>query len=63
MEDENTVQIVTIPIHADVDPAELLDIIIGMKYEIVERIEQQGIEATILEEEISVEMGDEIHGG
>jgi len=63
MEDENTVQIVTIPIETDIDTAELLDIIIGMREDIVERIEQHGIEATILEEEISVEMGDEIHGG
>jgi hypothetical protein len=63
MEDENIVQIVTIPIETDIDPAELLDIIIGLREEIVERIEQHGIEAAILEEEISVEMGDEIHGG
>ena len=53
MENEN-VQVVTIPITSDIDPAELLDIIIGMKDEIVERIEQQGIEAEIDEEDITV---------
>ncbi len=63
MENENTVQIVTIPIHTDIDPAELLDIIIGMKGDIIEWIEQQCVEAHINEEEISVELGDELKGG
>ena len=60
---EDNVQIVTIPIHTEIDLAELLDIIIGMTDDIVERIEQQCVEAHINEEEISVEFGKELLGG
>ncbi len=54
--ESKSVQVVTIPITTDIDPAELLDIIIGMKDDIIERIEQQGIEAEIEEEDITVEL-------
>ena len=63
MDNENTVQTVTILIETEIDPVELLDIIIGMKGNIIERIEQQCIKATILEEEISVECGKNVYGG
>ena len=63
MENEIPLQIVTIPIHTEMDPSELLDIIIGMKGDIIEWIEQQCVEAFINEEEISVELGDELVGG
>ena len=61
--EDSRVQIVTIPIHTDIDPAELLDIMIGLRGTIIEWIEQQCIEAFINEEEISVELGKDIHGG
>jgi hypothetical protein len=61
--EESTVQIVTIPIHTEIDPAELLDIMIGLKDTIIEWIEQQCVEAHINEEEISVELGDKLEGG
>ena len=63
MENENTVQVVTIPIETECDPSTLLDIIIEMRDEIVDRIEQTGEFASILEEEISVEDGDVLKGG
>ena len=55
--------IVTIPVISNVDPAELLDIIIAVRENIIEMVEQQCIECDILEEEISVEYKDEVHGG
>ena len=63
MEKEDTVQIVTIPVHTEIDPSELLDIMICIRENIIEMVEQQCIECSILEEEISVEYGKEIHGG
>ena len=61
--EDSRVQIVTIPIHTEIDPAELLDIMIGLRGTIIEWIEQQCIEAHINPEEISVEDRKELHGG
>ena len=55
--------IVTIPVISNVDPAELLDIMIAIRENIIEMVEQQCIECDILEEEISVESKKELHGG
>ena len=55
--------IVTIPVISNVDPAELLDIMIAIRENIIEMVEQQCIECDILEEEISVEYKKELHGG
>ena len=60
---EDQLQIVTIPIETECDPSTLLDIIIEMRDEIIDRIEQTGEFANILEEEISVEDGDVLKGG
>ena len=61
-ENANT-HLVTIPVISNVDPAELLDIIIAVRENIIEMVEQQCIECDILEEEISVEYKEDIHGG
>ena len=61
-ENANT-NIVTFPVISNVDPAELLDIIKAVRENIIEMVEQQCIECDILEEEISVEYKDEVHGG
>ena len=58
-----TTHIVTFPVISNVDPAELLDIIIAVRENFIEMVEQQCIECDILEEEISVEYKDEVHGG
>ena len=63
MENEAPVHIVTIPIQAEIDSSELLDIIICLKDTIIEWIEQQCVEAHINEEEISVEYVNELRGG
>jgi len=55
--------IVTIPVISNVDPAELLDIMIAIRENIIEMVEQQCIECDILEEEISVQYKNELHGG
>ena len=55
--------IVTFPVISNVDPAELLDIIIAVRENIIEMVEQQCIECDILEEEISVEYKEDVHGG
>ena len=55
--------IVTIPVISNVDPAELLDIIIAVRENIIEMVEQGCIECDILEEEISVEYKEELLGG
>ena len=62
IEDTETL-VVTIPVHSNVDPAELLDIMIAVRENIIEMIEQQHVEAWIHEEEISVEHDDTLHGG
>ena len=57
-------QIITIIINSDIDPATLLDIITDqIGPQIVNEIETYGEEATFLEEEVSVENGDEVYGG
>lgn len=61
-ENANT-HIVTFPVISNVDPAELLDIIIAVRENIIEMVEQQCIECDILAEEISVECNGELHGG
>ena len=60
---EDQVQIITIPVHTDIDPATLLEIAIGLIEEVEDRIESVGGEAHVNEEEISVEDGDDLHGG
>jgi len=57
MEMENvTEHTVTLKVRSDVDPAELLDIMIGMVREnIIEAVEQQCIECWVPQDEISVE--------
>ena len=61
MENENIpTHLVTIPVTSEVDPSELLDIIIGMVREnIIEMVEQQCIECWIDADEISVETKNE----
>ena len=59
-QEEVETHIVTIPVHSNVDPAELLDIMIGMVREnIIEMVEQQCIECWIDEDEICVETKNE----
>ena len=58
--EDATTHIVTIPVVSNVDPAELLDIIIGMVREnIIEMVEEQCIECWIDEDEICVETKNE----
>jgi hypothetical protein len=52
------VQIVTVPVHSDVDSSQLLDIFIEMIAHIEDEILTYGSFARILEEEISVESGE-----
>ncbi len=60
---EDNVQIITIPVHTDMDPSQLLDIAIELAARLQDEIESYGEEASVLEEEISVEDGDELRGG
>ena len=54
-EDTVTEHTVTLKVRSDVDPAELLDIMIDMVREnIIEMVEQQSIECWVPEDEISV---------
>ena len=46
---------VTLKVRSDVDPAELLDIMIALRENIIEMVEQQCIECWVPEDEISVE--------
>ena len=46
---------VTLKVCSDVDPAELLDIMIALRENIIEMVEQQCIECWVPEEDISVE--------
>ena len=46
---------VTLKVLSDVDPAELLDIMIALRENIIEMVEQQCIECWVPEDEISVE--------
>ena len=55
-EDTVTEHTVTLKVRSDVDPSELLDIMIGMVREnIIEMVEQACIECWVPEDEISVE--------
>ena len=56
MDMENvTEHTVTLKVRSDVDPAELLDIMIALRENIIEMVEQQCIECWVPEGEISVE--------
>jgi hypothetical protein len=57
------VQIVTFPVHTDIDASQLLDIIIELRAQIEDEILTYGHFARILDEEISVESGDSLLGG
>ena len=46
---------VTLKVRSDVDPAELLDIMMYLRENIIEMVEQQCIECWVPEDEISVE--------
>ena len=60
MDMENvTEHTVTLKVRSDVDPAELLDIMIALSENIVEMVEQQCIECWVPEGEISVESKNE----
>jgi len=64
MENERTVQIITIPVHTDIDPATLLEIAINLAAELEDQIESYGEGASVREEEISVEDADDnLYGG
>ena len=59
MDMENvTEHTVTLKVRSDVDPAELLDIMIALSENIVEMVEQQCIECWVPAGEISVEGGE-----
>jgi len=56
MDMENvTEHTVTLKVRSDVDPAELLDIMIALRENIIEMVEQQCIECWVPGDEISVE--------
>jgi hypothetical protein len=60
MDMENvTEHTVTLKVRSDVDPAELLDIMIALSENIVEMVEQQCIECWVPGDEISVESKNE----
>jgi len=60
---EDQVQIITIPVHTDIDASVVLEVAISLKEAIEDLIESYGYEAHVNEEEISVEDGDDLHGG
>ena len=56
MDMENvTEHTVTLKVRSDVDPAELFDIVIALRENIIEMVEQQCIECWVPEDLISVE--------
>lgn len=56
MDMENvTEHTVTLKVRSDVDPAELLDIMMYLRENIIEMVEQQCIECWVPEDQISVE--------
>ena len=61
-ENANT-HIVTFPVISNVDPSELRDIIIAVRENIIEMVEQQCIECDIDVDEIAVECKGNLHGG
>ena len=54
-EDTVTEHTVTLKVRSDVDPAELLDIMIALSENIIEMVEHQCIECWVPEDQISVE--------
>jgi hypothetical protein len=60
---ENNVQVITIPVHTDIDPATLLEIAISLAENVEDAIESYGEEGRVLQEEISVEDDDTLLGG
>ena len=54
-EDTVTEHTVTLKVRSDVDPAELLDIMMYLRENIIEMVEQQCIECWVPGDEISVE--------
>ncbi len=54
-ENNVTEHTITLKVRSDVDPAELLDIMIALRENIIEMVEQQCIECWVPEDEISVE--------
>ena len=56
-------QIITIIVHTDIDPSQLLDIANEAAEEIVREIHSYGEEAHFHEEETSVEYADGLEGG
>ncbi len=56
---ETQAQIVTIIIHSDIDPSQLLEIANDAAEQIIDDIESYGEEAHYLEEETSVEYADQ----
>ena len=54
-EDTVTEHTVTLKVRSDVDPAELLDVMIALRENIIEMVEQACIECWVPEDEISVE--------
>ena len=60
---EDNIQIITIPVHTDMDSSQLLDIAIELAMRLQDEIETYGEEAHVLEEEVSVEDGDNLLGG
>ena len=57
-ENNVTEHTVTLKVRSDVDPAELLDIMIALSENIVEMVEQQCIECWVPTGDISVEGGE-----
>ena len=60
---ENNIQIITIPVHTDMDSSQLLDIAIELAARLQDEIESYGEEGHVIEEEVSVEDGDNLLGG
>ena len=54
-EDTATEHTVTLKVCSNVDPSELLDIMIALRENIIEMVEQQCIECWVPEEEVCVE--------
>jgi hypothetical protein len=54
---------ITIMIHSDIDPSQLLDIAIAQGECLVEEIESYGEDAVFHDEEVSVEYKGELKGG
>ncbi len=58
-----TTQEITIMIHSDIDPSQLLDIAIEYGERIAEEVESYGEDAVFHEEEVSVKDKDQVQGG